>query len=65
MNSIDRLTKSNYGTWKIQMEAVLVKHNLWEYTNGKLALSQSEAEQAAWMKKDAKARADIVLRGLP
>ena len=43
------------------MEAVLVKHDLWEYANGKLALPQSEADQAAWIKKDAKARADILL----
>ena len=48
--SIEKLNKENYDTWKLQMEAILIKDDLWEYANASL-----------WNKKDGKTRANIVL----
>ncbi|XP_024226732.1 uncharacterized protein LOC112213716 isoform X2 [Bombus impatiens] len=48
--SIEKLNKENYDTWKLQMEAILIKDDLWEYANASL-----------WNKRDDKARADIIL----
>ena len=68
MNSlvkIDALNKSNYETWKIHMEAVLTKADLWQYVNGELV--KPETTQAApnsdaeWEKKDGKAKAELIL----
>ncbi|XP_024225176.1 uncharacterized protein LOC105681057 [Bombus impatiens] len=48
--SIGKLNKENYDTWKLQMEAILIKDDLWEYANASLR-----------NKKDGKARIDIIL----
>lgn len=31
---IEPLSKDNYDTWKMQMEAILVKNDAWEYVKG-------------------------------
>lgn len=59
--SIEKLNKENYRTWKIQMEAILVKNDLWEYVDGTAPRPTSTTDVAAWEKKDRKARADIIL----
>ncbi|KMQ84418.1 retrovirus-related pol polyprotein from transposon tnt 1-94 [Lasius niger] len=59
---IEPLTAENYDTWKIQMEAVLVKDDVWTYVNGIKTKPTTGAEAIAeWINKDAKAKADIVL----
>ena len=69
---IEKLSKDNYDTWKIHMEAILVKNDLSGYVNGSklrpTLASQSTPgvvatteDIALWDKHDRKARADIVL----
>ena len=59
------LEKDNYETWRMQMEAVLVKNELWQYVNGKLVKPENTREQPNldmdWVKNDEKAEADIIL----
>jgi hypothetical protein len=31
---IETLNKENYDTWKMQMEALLIKNDAWSYVNG-------------------------------
>ena len=31
---IEKLSKENFDTWKLQMEAILVKNDFWSYVNG-------------------------------
>lgn len=62
---IELLNKSNYDTWELQMKAILVKNDLWEYTNGTIAKPESTGTNAAaisdWTKNDNKAMSDIIL----
>ncbi|CAB0006643.1 unnamed protein product, partial [Nesidiocoris tenuis] len=61
---IDRLDKDNYQTWKLQMEAVLVKNDAIGYVNGKIPKPDEKAnpqELADWEVGDMKAKADLIL----
>ena len=62
---IELLQKNNFDTWKLQMEAVLTKDDLWEYVNGVNVKPEATAMNAPtiveWTKNDSKARSDIVL----
>jgi hypothetical protein len=67
---IDPLYKDNYETWKIHAEALLVKHDLWEYVSGEKLIppleigdlrSQSVRAREEWKKMDRKARSDLIL----
>ena len=64
---IELLNKSNFDTWKLQMQAVLVTNDLWEYVNGTVAKPESAIDGAnaadvqAWSKYNQKARSDIIL----
>jgi len=31
---IEALSKDNYDTWKMQVEALMIKNDLWEYVSG-------------------------------
>ncbi|XP_033176216.1 uncharacterized protein LOC117151552 [Bombus impatiens] len=33
-SNIETLNRENYDTWKMQMKAILIKDDLWEYANG-------------------------------
>lgn len=61
-NNIELLTRENYDTWKMQMEAILVKNDCLGYVLGiiKKPLGESD-EKVAWEIADAKAKADIIL----
>jgi len=61
VTGIDKLNKSNYSTWRIQIEAVLVKNDHWGYVNGNISKPEPPADQTKWIAKDAKAKADIIL----
>lgn len=55
--------KENFDTWSMQVEALLVKNDLWEYVNGS-NLKPVETDTAAtsvWLKADKKAKADLIL----
>ena len=64
---IELLNKKNYDTWKLQMQAVLVKNDLWEYVNGTKTKPDLGAENAnavavrEWEKNDQKAISDMIL----
>ncbi|XP_033204457.1 uncharacterized protein LOC117165106 [Bombus vancouverensis nearcticus] len=59
--SIEKLNKENYDTWKLQMEAILIKDDLWGYANGSIIKPEAADEASLWNKRDDKARADIIL----
>lgn len=64
----EALNKENYDTWKIFMEALLVKGDTWKYVNGTFVKPELKLNDAAsvnsvnaWEINDAKARSDIIL----
>ena len=61
----DPLTKDNYDTWKLHVEALLVKSDNWGYVDGSCAkpapTDTNSAEVARWEKADRKARSDLIL----
>lgn len=59
---IELLSKDNYDTWRMQVEALLEKHDLWDYVNGSIKMPTAETqEKVAWLKQDKKAKADLIL----
>ncbi|XP_076388107.1 uncharacterized protein LOC143264517 [Megachile rotundata] len=60
---IEPLGKDNYDTWKIQVEALLIKNDNWKYVNGnKIRPDVTQGEAATqWDEADAKARSDLIL----
>ncbi|CAK9811780.1 Copia protein [Anthophora quadrimaculata] len=59
---IEKLDSENYDFWKLQIEAILIKNDLWEYVSGDEPKSNADkAAIALWTKNDRKARADIIL----
>lgn len=71
MNStvkVEALGNNNYDTWKMHIEALLIKNDNWGYVNGSIIkpkLEDTRAESVAavkeWEIADSKARADIIL----
>jgi hypothetical protein len=65
------LNKSNYDTWKIQVEALLIKNDTWSYVSGEKPKPQitgegeahavTEEEQKKWIAADRKAKSDLIL----
>ena len=64
------LTRENYDTWRIQVEALLVKNDVWDYVSGTNpppnlggadAATRTAAETAykTWSAKDRKAKSDL------
>lgn len=63
---IEPLGKENFDTWKIQIEALLIKNNAWKYVKG--TLTKPTAPEAAiddWETNDAKAKSDLILAICP
>ncbi|XP_077282635.1 uncharacterized protein LOC143908749 [Temnothorax americanus] len=65
---IEPLNKENFDTWKIQMQALLVKTEGWQYVSGKntkpaLVANDPASETAVrtWEINDKKAKSDIIL----
>jgi predicted flap endonuclease-1-like 5' DNA nuclease len=65
---IETLNKENYDTWKMQMEALLIKNDAWSYVNGAMVKPavvvgdvESEAAAQQWARNDSKAKSDIIL----
>jgi len=65
---IEPLGKDNYDTWRIQMEALLVKSDSWSVVNGETAKPEAvegnanaAAARAALEKTDRTAKSDIIL----
>lgn len=60
---IETLTKDNFDTWKLQVEALLIKNDTWEYVSGVRQRPEeinetTIAAAAAWDAADRKARSD-------
>ncbi|XP_011701333.1 PREDICTED: segment polarity protein dishevelled-like, partial [Wasmannia auropunctata] len=62
------LNKENYDTWKIHMEAILMKNDAWGHVSGKKVKPEIIPDNAmsveaarTWDVEDKKARADIIL----
>jgi len=62
---IEALNKENYDTWRMHMEALLIKNDSWQYVSGdavKPEATESNVNKVrAWEKNDAKAKSDIIL----
>lgn len=65
---IETLNKDNFDTWKMQMEALLIKNDAWNYVKGRNdkqeLVAGDEASAAAvnaWETGDSKAKSDIIL----
>ncbi|CAB0014172.1 unnamed protein product, partial [Nesidiocoris tenuis] len=56
VNKIAVLGRDNFDTWRIQIEAVLAKSDLWEYVDGSIVKpTQPEEEIRRWERQDRKA----------
>jgi len=70
---IEALSKDNYDTWKMQVEALMIKNDLWEYVSGETVcpvaaenatasqLVAVELAQKEWKRLDRKAKSDLIL----
>lgn len=64
---IELLSKDNYDTWRIQMEALLIKNKSWGYVNGKnkkpeaTADNENDSKLNEWTEMDSMALSDIIL----
>ena len=68
LTRIEALGKDNYDTWKLQMQAVLIKNDAWAYVSGFFAHPTHVVGDAAsasatkqWKVNDSKAKSDIIL----
>lgn len=61
-SKIEKLTKDNFDTWKIQCEALLTKHDFWGHIDGTTPIPQDDDwALGEWLRNDKKAKADIIL----
>ncbi|KAG8226904.1 hypothetical protein J437_LFUL007818 [Ladona fulva] len=67
---IELLSKDKYNTWRMQVEALLIKNDTLGYVNGKISLPEegtgtealaAEARQKVWFVSDKNARSDLIL----
>lgn len=59
---IKLLSKNNYDTWSMQVEALLTKNDLWEFVNGNSTIpAEGDAARNTWLNMDKKAKADLIL----
>lgn len=68
VSRFEPLNRENFDTWKIHMEALLIRNDEWDYVNGTnvkpeniAGNAERTAAIAAWIKGDSKAKSDIVL----
>lgn len=66
--TLEPLSKDNYGTWRMQMEAFLIKTDRWPYVEGTIMKPEpstgdvsNATDIEAWTRADRKAYADIIL----
>jgi hypothetical protein len=63
---IEPLGKDNFDTWKIQIEALLIKNDSWKYVNGTIPKPKEQPEAVTtWESNDAKAWSDLILTICP
>ena len=66
--AIDKLSSTNFSSWKFRMQMILMDRGLWEIVDGTLVIpplvandQTSQVKVADWKKKDNSARAQIGL----
>ncbi|GBM59296.1 hypothetical protein AVEN_60644-1 [Araneus ventricosus] len=65
--AIEKLSKDNYDSWKLQTEAIFVKNDHWNFVTGAERKQEvtGDADNATavakWISNDQKAKADIIL----
>lgn len=63
---IEPLGKDKFDTWKIQVEALLVRSDTWKYVNGTCQKPSEPATAVTeWETNDAKAKSDLILTICP
>jgi len=58
------LTKDNYDSWSMQVEALMTKNGTWKYASGELPAPVAAADDAAfrkWLQNDKQAKSDLIL----
>lgn len=65
---VEALNKGNYDTWRMQVEALLVKDDLWQYVSGEIVKPEiregdpiSSTAHERWATQDRKAKSDLIL----
>ncbi|GBL87414.1 hypothetical protein AVEN_118356-1 [Araneus ventricosus] len=58
---IEALSKSNYETWKLQMEAVLIKNNRFKYVSEVAPAPEPKETYASWLIEDSKTKTGLIL----
>lgn len=59
---IKLLTKENYETWKIQVEALLTRNGTWSYVSGETAKPNAAGDDLnKWKAEDKLAKSDLIL----
>lgn len=68
---LETLNKDNNDTWEMQMEALLIKTDVWGYINGETVQptfdddASSQRSAVAWKNNGAKAKSDLILGIIP
>lgn len=58
---IEPLNKENFDTWKIQVQALLIKSESWKYVCGKCVKPADATQANLWLENDEKAKSDLIL----
>ncbi|GBN86016.1 Retrovirus-related Pol polyprotein from transposon TNT 1-94 [Araneus ventricosus] len=58
---IETLSKSNFQTWKLQMEAVLIKNDRFKYLSEVAPPPEPKEAYDSWKIEDSKTKADLIL----
>lgn len=59
---IELLSKDNYDTWCMQVEALLTKNDLWDYVDGTNKMPTTGADvKTEWLKADKKAKSELIM----
>ena len=66
LSIIKKLRKENFDSWMVQIEAMLIKNDHWNYLTGASirtdsadSIRTSSADEKNWIQKDQKVHADI------
>lgn len=58
---IELLCGDNFDSWKIQVEALLIKNDYWEYVSGEKPKPDDDVAKVLWETGDRKARSELIL----
>ncbi|EFN62015.1 hypothetical protein EAG_09733, partial [Camponotus floridanus] len=58
---IPLLSRDNYDTWKLRIQALMTKNKTWAYASGERPAPQTAETLQTWREEDGKAKADLYL----